>query len=84
MHVKKINQKSCYFIKRELEALFELPPAEPVAPKATVTYKKSRLSESLNQQIVVERVRNWVAVFGDADGLKAGLNHKKETLHLPK
>ena len=43
MHVKKCNQHSTYFIKRELEALFELPAKPVTATKqVTVTYKRHR------------------------------------------
>ena len=42
MHVKKINQKSCYFIHRDLEALFELAPKVVTSTKCAVVFKKRR------------------------------------------
>ena len=43
MKQKHVNQKSCYFIIRELEALFELAPKQVTSSKAAVVFKKRRV-----------------------------------------
>jgi hypothetical protein len=42
MHVKKCNQHSTYFIRKELEALFELAPKQTTSCKTAVIYRKRR------------------------------------------
>ena len=39
---KRTNQKSCYFILRELEALFDLAPKQTTSCKCAVIYRKRR------------------------------------------
>ena len=42
MKQKHVNQKSCYFIMRELESLFELAPKQTTSCKYAVIYRKRR------------------------------------------
>ena len=42
MKQKHVNQKSTYFIKKELEALFEMAPKQTTSCKCAVVFKKRR------------------------------------------
>ena len=63
MHVKKCNQHSTYFIKKELEALFELAPKQTTSCKTAVIYRKRRHPVVENPTTVFEHCR--AAIWAD-------------------